>query len=285
MFIRSTSFLIQSEDGRVAILCYRGTEPLNFISWLTDADLEPERIGYQFGDPCATVHGGFYRNVRATRYEVMQTLSRALKGQSVRAPLDSEPDLKTGRLEALYITGHSLGGAMAALMAVMLQHEQKYKDIADRLTAGAVYTFGQPMIGDPRFAKACEKHPFLSKNVIRYIYDSDPVPHLPPGTSGPFKHFGRERHYRISHLRDNMLSWMSYLGCAYRPRQGEWHGKEHPTRQMSSALGIALGFSAFAGRKSQLLRSLPVIYSFEDHLPHHYIAALTPDRTPDEFGD
>ena len=36
---------------------------------MTDIDVEPERINYQFGDPHASVHAGFYRNVRATRYD------------------------------------------------------------------------------------------------------------------------------------------------------------------------------------------------------------------------
>jgi hypothetical protein len=215
----------------------------------------------------------------------METLRRCLEGQSVHTPLDSQPNRTTGKLERLYITGHSLGGAMAALMAVMIQHEHKYKRIAELLSA--VYTFGQPMIGDPNFAKACDKHPFLHKNVIRYVYDSDPVPHVPPKTSGPFMHFGRERLYRIHYLRESMSSWLRYRGqhqAPYRARQGEWHAHE-PTPQMSSVLGMALGFSAFFGRKFQLLRDLPVIYSFEDHIPTHYIAALTPDGVPDEFGD
>src|SRR5262245_47161300 len=34
MFIDSNAYLVQSEDGRIVILCYRGTPPLNFIDWL-----------------------------------------------------------------------------------------------------------------------------------------------------------------------------------------------------------------------------------------------------------
>lgn len=285
MFICSTAFLIQSADGRVAVLCYRGTEPANLINWLTGWDVEPERIGYQFGDPCAGVHGGFYRNVRATRYEVMQALRRAMEGEPVRGALNGERDHEQGRLEALYITGHSLGGAMAALMAVMLQHERKYAELGRLLTAGTVYTFGQPMIGDPGFAAACQRNPFLRDKVIRYVYDDDVVPHLPPRTSGPYRHFGRERRYEIPHLKENVLSRMARLGCVYRPRQGEWQEREHPTSQMPSALGMLLGISAFAARRSQLLRSLPAVYSYEDHLPHHYISALTPYGALNEFGD
>jgi hypothetical protein len=286
MLICSTAFLIQSESGRVAILCYRGTKPMDFINWLTDADMEPERIGYQFGDPCATVHGGFYRNVRATRHEVMGALMRAREGRSVRTPLlNGASDLTlSNELEALYITGHSLGGAMAAMMAVMLRHERKFKErFADRLKA--VYTFGQPMIGDPRFAEACERDHFLREKVIRYTYDSDLVPYLPPTTSGPFRHFGREYHYRVPHIRNSALNALSYLGCTYQGRKGEWHEKKLPTPQMPGVLGIALGGLAFLGRKFRATRSLPVVYSFEDHLPHHYIAALTPYGIPNEFGD
>lgn len=278
MFVRSTAFLIQSNSGRVAILCYRGTEPANFINWLTDADVVPERMGYHFGDPCATVHAGFYRNVRITRHEVMWALKRACDGESVRRPLPAESDGSPkldGRLEALYVTGHSLGGAMAAMMGVMLRHERKFGDVTGLLRA--VYTFGQPMIGDPSFARACQKDPFLRDKLIRYVYDSDVVPHLPPSISGPFRHFGRELVYRVPHLRR-----MIPLGSAYGT--GDW--KESKTSAGQAPVGgIGLAVAAFVANKIQPLRSLPLLYSFEDHRPHHYIAALTPYGVSNEFGD
>jgi hypothetical protein len=282
MRISSSAFLVQSEDGRVVILSYRGTQPDNFINWMTDSDVEPERINYQFGDPCASVHAGFYRNVRATRYEVMGALGRAMQGLSVRRPLDGA-DEEIGELEALYITGHSLGGAMAAMTAAMLRHERKYSMLAERLKA--VYTFGQPMIGDPSFARACQKDDFLRENVVRYVNENDPVPHLPPGTSGPFRHFGREYAYRVPYLQQ-LSGLLRYLpGCAYQPPRGEWHERAAVTSQMPSPVGIALGASMFIARKFQYLRALPAVYSFEDHLPHRYITALTPGGVANEFGD
>ncbi|MEZ0074766.1 lipase family protein [Planotetraspora sp. GP83] len=289
MLICSTSFVIQSNSGRVAILCYRGTEPMNFVNWLTDIDLEPERMGYQFGDPCATVHAGFYRNVRTTRYEVMHTLREACNRQSVRIALPNglygaELPGMQNNLEALYITGHSLGGAMAAMMGVMMRHERKYRDeFADRLKA--VYTFGQPMIGDPSFAEACQRDDFLREKTIRYVHDSDIVPNLPPTTSGRFKHFGREFQYQVPHVRNGLMDLLGLLGCTYNPRKGHWVAKKSPTPQMPGALGIALGAMSFISRKFQATRSLPVMYSFEDHLPHHYISALTPYGVANEFGD
>jgi hypothetical protein len=293
MFIRSTAFLIQSNSGRVAILCYRGTEPANLINWLVDADVDPERMSYRFGDPCATVHAGFYRNVRATRHAVMWALKRACAGESVRMPLPEEsngagPPKMPDRLEALYVTGHSLGGAMAAMMGVMLKHERKFSSSEDNVAdlLKAVYTFGQPMIGDPSFAKACQKNPFLRDKMIRYVYDSDVVPHLPPRTSGPFQHFGREWVYRIPHLRHSVLGVARYLGNTYNTREGDWKEQRKLTGQAPSALGgFGLAVMAFVSNKIQALRSLPAIYSFENHRPHHYITALTPYGIANEFGD
>src|SRR5512140_2368492 len=63
MFIRSTAYLLQSSDRSVAILCYRGTEPVNFVSWLTDADVSPTKMELQApgGGASFAVHAGFYR--------------------------------------------------------------------------------------------------------------------------------------------------------------------------------------------------------------------------------
>ncbi|HET9441984.1 MAG TPA: hypothetical protein VFO65_01605, partial [Acidimicrobiales bacterium] len=122
MFISSTAFLVQSEDGRVVVLAYRGTEPFNFVAWLTDADVYPERVPFAFGpsgDTRFDVHAGFYRNVRSTRHEVVAALERARQGRSVHE--DGRP--VPHPMEALYVTGHSLGAAMAAMMAVMLVTE------------------------------------------------------------------------------------------------------------------------------------------------------------------
>jgi hypothetical protein len=282
MLIRSTAFLVRSRSGRAAILCYRGTDPLDFINWISDIDVDPERIGYQIGDPCATVHAGVYRNVRATRYEVMNALRHACGDRPGRDGADAAGH--EGGLEALYITGHSMGGGMAALMAVMMRHERKYREaLGDRLKA--VYTFGQPMIGDRPFAEACAADEFLRDRVIRYVYDCDVVPHLPSSANGPFRHFGREHHYRIQHLRDSVLGMLTPARCSGATRKGQWEARRHPAGQMPGLAGIPLAAMAFMARKLRATRSLPVVYSIDDHLPQHYVSALTPPGVRDEFGD
>jgi hypothetical protein len=260
MFIRSHAFLLQSRDGKVVILCYRGTEPMNFINWLTDADVCPETVPFPFRQASGSfeVHAGFYRNVRATRHEVIQALNRALEGRSVHAKGEPMPH----PLEALYITGHSLGAAMAAMMAVMLRTEEAYEPIARKLRA--VYTFGQPMIGDPGLATACDGDDFLRHNVIRYVYGHDVVPQLPPQVSGPFAHFGHEWHCDRGVL----------------PSQAG-----NPTAQLGNLAGLAVAPLAFVAKQVRLFRELPFQQSLYDHGPQHYISALTPAGVASEFGD
>ena len=216
MFIRSTAYLIQSSDGSVVILAYRGTEPANLVNWLTDADVHPDKIAFPFprdakaADPAKSslppdaeavpapsyaIHAGFYRNVRATRFAVIAALKRALDRRSV---LDDDPESPMPPMEkpmtTLYLTGHSLGGAMAALMAVMLSVEPEYKKLFAQSFKGAC-TYGAPMVGSPQFANACAENTFLHRNVLRYVYRKDLVPHLPPSESDAFQHFGREFRY------------------------------------------------------------------------------------------
>lgn len=259
MFICSTAYVVQSACGKVAIVTYRGTEPTNFINWLTDADVNPEKVHVPFPGAAAQfeVHGGFYRNVRATRYEVVTALERALHGQSI---IPGEGKLENP-LQALYLTGHSLGAAMAALMGVMIVTEPAYAPLAAKLRA--VYTYGQPMIGDPPFAKACAAHPFLCKNVIRYIYRRDVVAELPPTASGHFAHFGPELRFEDE----------------------KWKESKTPTKQLRNVAELPGAFAAFVAHQIRWLRKLPFQHSIYDHMPRHYIAALKPPHVRSEFGD
>jgi len=284
MFIRSTAYLIQSSDGSVVILAYRGTEPTNLVNWLTDADVHPDKIAFPFprganaADPARSslppdaqtvpaegyaVHAGFYRNVRATRFAVIAALEWALDRRSV---LDDDSGSPMPPMEkpmtTLYLSGHSLGGAMAALMAVMLSVEPQYKKLFAPIFKGAC-TYGAPMVGSPQFANACAENTFLDRNVVRYVYRKDLVPHLPPSDSDDFQHFGREYRYD--------RAWKDT--------------SDEPITQMGDLLGLIEAPLGFVASKFRLLRGLPFRFSLNDHGPQHYISAITPKDKPNEFGD
>jgi hypothetical protein len=266
MLICSTAFLVQSSDGKVVILCYRGTDPLAFITWLTAVDADAEKVPLSV--PGSTdsfgVRAGFYRNVRITGDDVAAALARALRGKSVLEAAAAMPN----RLEALYITGHSLGGAMAAVATVRMLSDRAFGPLTDKLTA--VYTFGQPMVGCPDFAEACADDEFLDQNVIRYRYRNDVVPSLPPAASGAFAHFGQEYRYQNGNWRRSHQPSTQF---------------EQPTTQIDNLVERAPAPLAALARPLRMLRRNSWGYSAEDHLPYHYVSALTPPRVTSEFGD
>ncbi len=85
-------------------------------------------------------------------------------------PVYASVDRELANLDRpLWITGHSLGGALA-LLAAWLFHRKM-------ISVHQVYTFGGPMIGNADAAEAINRE-FKGK-VFRYVNVPDPVPRLP----------------------------------------------------------------------------------------------------------
>ncbi len=76
--------------------------------------------------------------------------------------------LKTNE-QPLWVTGHSLGGALALLAAWRFQRSF--------LTVREIIIFGAPMIGNDTAAKAFEQE--VAGKIFRYVDLEDVVPHLP----------------------------------------------------------------------------------------------------------
>ncbi|MEO1393175.1 MAG: lipase family protein [Cyanobacteria bacterium J06634_5] len=74
------------------------------------------------------------------------------------------------RFPPLYITGHSLGGALATMAAAAL--------IDNGISVAGVYTFGQPRVGDRTFVKQLNLN--TGGKVFRFVNNNDIVPHVPP---------------------------------------------------------------------------------------------------------
>jgi len=86
----------------------------------------------------------------------------------------------------LYVTGHSLGGAVAILAAYVLQY-----DLGQAING--VYTFGAPRVGNAAFAD------YYSNSQAHHVtwrltHHRDPVPHLPMVSMG-FQHSSTEVFY------------------------------------------------------------------------------------------
>ena len=249
MLIFSVAYLVQSRCGRLVLLCYRGTEPGNLGNWLGDIDAssEPMRLEVESVD----VHAGFHRNLRATRWAVLRELQHALEGRSLL-----DPGTRVDHpLEALYVTGHSLGGALAVLLALSIAGTDEYRALAEKLRA--VYTFGQPMtLAEP----VPELARIVGRRVYRHVTARDIIPALPPAASGAFAHVGNE----------------------YRYSGGEWRRAELPTAQLVELREIPRALVAAFSTTRRPERSR---FTLAEHQPHCYIAALRPPDSLTEFGD
>ncbi|XXX72134.1 lipase family protein [Sorangium sp. So ce134] len=251
MFVVANAFFVRSACGRMGILCFRGTEPANIISWLTDASAS--------GVPWRNIgqlHGGFHRNADAAFRDILEHLREAMRA----APADArgaasrgDPGAAPGAnalagLEALYITGHSLGGAMAVVTAAMMFEDETCQDLRGVLRG--IYTFGQPMICDPALASHWQRQ--FGSIVFRHVFSDDIVPRLPPRTMGEFAHLGHE----------------------YVDQNGTWVLEgPHSSRQACSALASNLiGLTAWLLRQFKVTQDIELPFSWEEHSPMHYIA-------------
>lgn len=249
MRIVSTAYLVQSRCGRVVVLCYRGTEGDNIDNWLTDVDVDPETI--TLGGAPVQVHSGFYRNIRVTRSDVLEVLAHGLAGRSLL-----EPSRRVEHpLEALYVTGHSLGGAMAVLFALSVADTPEDRAIAKRLRA--VYTYGQPIATMEPLGVVARQ---VGRMLFRHVLVRDIVPALPPARWGSFAHIGRE----------------------YRWVDGSWKKSDAPVAPLENVREIPRAFSLLVAPAKQRKSAH---YTVREHGPHHYIAALRPRDRVTEYGD
>jgi hypothetical protein len=125
-----------------AVLSFRGSDPVTLQTWLTDAVVKlVERDEYD-----GRVHHGFSSVLKHT-WDKIERL------------LDDAGDTP------LFLTGHSMGGALAVLTACRLRR-------AGRPPA-AVYTFGAPRVGDRAF---CAGYRLPTYRIVNGL---DLVPEMP----------------------------------------------------------------------------------------------------------
>jgi len=138
-------FIIAS--NRYSILAFRGTS--TSVDWVHD--FKAQQMEFTPTKNVGNTHKGFTDIYLALREQIFELLTL----------------LKRDR--PLFITGHSLGGALATLAAIDIATNSDY-------TTPIVYTFGAPRVGDPTFVKA-----YNSTVPIHWRIQNkfDIVPHLP----------------------------------------------------------------------------------------------------------
>ena len=157
------------------VLAFRGSqEPKD---WLTNFATQLQNFTIYKNGVATTssyqgrVHKGFFLAWAIIEKSVLSQISR---WQRDLAASDQS-------LPPLYVTGHSLGGALATIATAAL--------VDHGIEVAGVYTFGQPRVGDRTFVRQLSNS--TQGKVFRFVNNNDIVPHVPP----PFSIWNPTRFY------------------------------------------------------------------------------------------
>jgi len=172
---RTKAMILISEASQSIVIAFRGTRPWSLAEWGTDfasalTCIMPE-------NPSVKVHVGFAYALGLADNKENQ-ISRTLLGYIKKHPK-----------KKLYITGHSLGAALASVFLFACA-------IIEHLPVEGVYTYGQPRVGNQEYARMMDTA--LDRRLHRVVNHNDIVTRVPlhlPGISYfDFHHHGTLRY-------------------------------------------------------------------------------------------
>jgi pimeloyl-ACP methyl ester carboxylesterase len=149
-FSSSQGFVAQSARGRYVV--FRGTD--SPMDWAANFKSNLVQRPGLFGNK-ASVHQGFMELADSSFDEIFRVLKTA--------------DAESSKLP-VWVVGHSLGGAQAALFALVAAQRG--------VKLGALITLAQPRVGNSDFAQLLDKN--LGDRYVRLVRPRDIVPHVPP---------------------------------------------------------------------------------------------------------
>ncbi|MBD2067499.1 lipase family protein [Leptolyngbya sp. FACHB-671] len=156
------AFMFKTKD--YVIIAFRGSQEIQ--DWRTNARTRFEKFAIATSmepldedttPPIGQVHRGFQAAWRSVEEGVLKQLEIWGAGRKSNFPI--------------FITGHSLGGALATVAASSLVKR-------GRKNIQGVYTFGQPRVGDLVFVNEIGRA--LKGKVFRFVNNNDIVPRVPP---------------------------------------------------------------------------------------------------------
>ncbi len=182
-----------ASDDKIVLIAFRGTE-LKELNDVFDDGNFPLITSTDYGaDPLRQVHKGFHGALGRVWNDLNAKILEWTKAKEGRAA------------RQIFITGHSLGGALGTLTFARLA------PVPDR-PVPTLYTFGCPKVGDKIFASQLDR--FYPERIFRVVNDTDIVPRLPPALVPPasgYFHAGHEFTFDKNGKLSSEISGLSRL--------------------------------------------------------------------------
>lgn len=178
-----------AENDQALIVAFRGTQPNRPVDWMSDA----QAVHSPWSHTVGKVHKGFYDALNiGWKRDDQHTLPRRLLGHGDKT---------------IWITGHSLGGALAELCAA----RASFDSAMGHVPIQGVYTFGQPRVGDDAFASLLNHA--LGSRIYRFVNDRDIVPRVPFYSMG-YRHYGNQTFFDHAGVSSDAVSAVETLANA-----------------------------------------------------------------------
>lgn len=148
VFPDESMYAVVASNNDTVVVAFRGTNPDEIADWFVNINVVSTVVTN------GRVHSGFYRSTKSLLTDIVGAV-KTHKGESKK----------------VWITGHSLGGAMALVFA--------YECLVDgRIKPAGVVTFGQPMLVDSKLAHFLNEK--LDGKYLRFVHGGDAVPRMVP---------------------------------------------------------------------------------------------------------
>ena len=180
------------------VAAFRGTDSLP--DWLTNLQAVKDPGPWEN----TAVHEGFQDAFLASALQIGEII-----GRNVQAD------------HQVWLTGHSLGGALAVLLAATLMESD--------LPVHGLYTFGAPRVGDRKFARALNNSLQGVTANWRVVNKDDLVPHVP--LESFFSHSGN----RMLLMGDGSVSHSGRAWGDFKESMWGWIGRQLGHRKLRIA--------------------------------------------------
>jgi triacylglycerol lipase len=247
-----------AESPEAVVVAFRGTQPNRKMDWFADAEAIPRVWDHDTGK----VHTGFYKALRAVWGKTLPNGKQVLPQR-----------LEARGNKTIWITGHSLGGALAELCAAQTL-------FVSRIPVQGVYTFGQPRVGNKEFADAVAAS--LGSGIFRFVNHRDIVPRVPLFTAG-FCHYGHQTFFDEDGASTDQPSAVETLASALKFGAGVFnlHILSQARDAVKEGLKHALGSDELTADHEKAFRDTALrilrlgIEKIDDHgMEKHYLARL-----------